>query len=85
MAQTAGIPARTLERVKVTVGVKSDAVSTGGKIEWWWRDPKADRAAFDEIADIERTLMGSLARQRADRAGHHTRPRPTMMTPRRGE
>lgn len=43
-ALTAGIPNRTLERVKATIGVKSDAVSIGGRIEWWWRDPEGDRA-----------------------------------------
>ena len=41
-ARAAGIPDRTLKRVKATVGVKSDAVNTDGKIEWWWRDPKAE-------------------------------------------
>lgn len=70
-ARAAGIPNRTLERVKVTVGVKSDAVKTDGKIEWWWHDPKVERsarqAAFDEIAEIERTLMSGLARQREAR------------------
>jgi hypothetical protein len=40
-AAAAGIPARTLERVKAAIGVRSDAIRTDGRIEWWWRDPHA--------------------------------------------
>lgn len=43
-ANAAGIARRTLDRVKSTVGIHSDAVSVDGKIEWWWRDPKGDQA-----------------------------------------
>ncbi len=43
-AATAGIPSRTLERVKAVVGVKSEAVARAGRVEWWWRDPVADNA-----------------------------------------
>jgi hypothetical protein len=43
-ALAAGIPHRTLERVKASMGVKSDAVKCRGQVEWWWRDPEGDRA-----------------------------------------
>jgi hypothetical protein len=77
-ARAAGIPERTLKRVKATVGVQSNAVKSDGKLEWWWRDPKAERASRDEIAEIERTLMGSLERRRAARAEP---PRPLAPKP----
>jgi hypothetical protein len=80
-ARAAGIPSRTLERVKTTVGVKSNAVSNGGRIEWWWSDPKADCAVFDEIAEIERTLMAGLARQRAARKEAPKPPAPKPKPP----
>src|SRR5207253_1129843 len=43
-ARAAGIPDRTLRRVKATLGVVSEAAKHDGKVEWWWRDPSADRA-----------------------------------------
>jgi hypothetical protein len=43
-AKAAGIPERTLERVKALVGVTSEARHTAGKREWWWSDPAAERA-----------------------------------------
>ena len=63
-AHAAGIPSRTLERVKAKAGVESDAVNTDGKIEWWWYDPKADGES--EIAALGR-LMTDSARRRAER------------------
>lgn len=47
-ASAAGIPQRTLERAKQMAAIKSEAVRTDGKIEWWWRDPAAPRAARRE-------------------------------------
>jgi hypothetical protein len=68
-ARAAGIPDRTLRRVKATVGVVSAATSHEGKIEWWWHDPKADaaeraatRATIAEINAIGQTLMASRPR-----------------------
>ena len=43
-ARAAGIPERTLTRVKATLGVRSDAANENGKVAWWWRDPKAEHA-----------------------------------------
>lgn len=80
-ARIVGIPDRTLDRVKVTVGVKSNAVKTDGKIEWWWSDPKADRAAHEEIKGIERTLMAGLARQRAAQKDAPKPPAPKPKPP----
>lgn len=67
-AHAAGIPDRTLDRVKKTVGVKSEAVNTDGKIEWWWYDPKAEAEgeSASEIAALGRLMMDS-ARRRAER------------------
>jgi hypothetical protein len=42
-AQAAGIPHRTLDRVKATAGVASEARHVAGKTEWWWSDPAAER------------------------------------------
>jgi hypothetical protein len=75
-ARAAGIPERTLNRVKVTVGVRSDAIKTDGKIEWWWRDPKADAAVHKEIKEIERTLMAGLALERAEQKAAARPPAP---------
>jgi hypothetical protein len=65
-ARAAGIPERMLYRVKAKAGVKSDAVSHGGKIEWWWHDPKTDEAeraseaaVGAELEAIGQTLLGS--------------------------
>jgi hypothetical protein len=43
-ARLAGIPDRTLERVKVMLGVASETRHVAGKTEWWWSDPAAERA-----------------------------------------
>jgi hypothetical protein len=43
-ARAAGIPDRTLDRVKAATGVVSEAKTCAGKIEWWWSDPAGDRA-----------------------------------------
>jgi hypothetical protein len=43
-AEVAGVPLRTLERVKAAVGVVSEAKKHAGKVEWWWSDPAGDRA-----------------------------------------
>jgi hypothetical protein len=56
-ARAAGIPERTLRRVKKTVGVVSAATSQEGKVEWWWRDPAADRAR--EAAGREEVRMAA--------------------------
>ena len=48
-ARAAGIPNRTLDRVKATVGAVSEAENHGGKVEWGWRDPKADAAEWAEL------------------------------------
>jgi len=47
-ASRTGIPLRTLERAKLALRVKSEAVNKDGKVEWWWRDPAAPRAAGRE-------------------------------------
>lgn len=62
-ARAAGIPDRTLARVKVTAGVKSDAIKEGEKIEWWWRDPKAPHARphREEGAELDRKLAAARA------------------------
>ncbi len=66
-ARTAGIPLRTLNRVKVAVGVVSEAVKCDGKLEWWWRDPRADRAraaaARAELSAAAAQLLGRSRRR----------------------
>lgn len=60
-ARTAGIPERTLYRVKVTAGIRSNAVHCDGKTEWWWYDPVADREAEEakraEIEHLAKVLL----------------------------
>jgi hypothetical protein len=62
-ARAAGIPNRTLDRVKATIGAVSEAVNRDGKVEWWWRDPSADRARDTaeqaELREATRLLMHS--------------------------
>ena len=67
-AGAAGIPARTLSRVKATVGVVSKATSHEGKVEWWWRDPAAERAREAAAMAELRAATALLTRPRA-RAG----------------
>ena len=67
-ARAAGIPERTLRRVKGTVGVLSAATSHEGKVEWWWRDPAADRAREAAVRAELRAATARLTRPRA-RAG----------------
>ena len=38
-ADAAGIAWRTLERVKESLGFRSEAVHRDGRTEWWWHDP----------------------------------------------
>lgn len=73
-ARTAGIPERTLNRVKAMIDVRSDAVKTGDKIEWWWRDPEAERArravqrAATEPGSTARNVYALDRLERLDRA-----------------
>lgn len=69
-ARAAGIPERTLRRVKATVGVLSAATSHEGKVEWWWRDPAADRAREAAVRVELRAATARLTRPRA-RTGRH--------------
>ena len=64
-ARAAGIPERTLRRVKATVGVVSAATSHEGKIEWWWHDPAAERAREAVAREELRTATALLTRPRA--------------------
>ena len=72
-ARAAGIPDRTLDRVKAAVGVRSEAVKENGKVEWWWRDPKAESAhrkdatlkLIDTLAELDRELAAAIAERRA--------------------
>ena len=64
-ARAAGIPERTLTRVKATAGVESRARKRDGRIEWWWRDPEADRAR--RRAEID--SLDDQRRQRLQRTG----------------
>ena len=61
-AQAIGIPARTLDRVKAAVGVKSDAFKQGEKVEWWWRDPKVRPVCPPgaTLPDLDLTPLGPL-------------------------
>ena len=47
-AAAAGFAWRTVERVKGSLGVKSEAKHKGGRTEWWWSDPVAEREAEHE-------------------------------------
>lgn len=51
-AAAAGIPDRTLARVKAKAGVESDAVRRQGKVEWWWRDPHAPVAGPGQLPPL---------------------------------
>ena len=64
-ARAAGIPERTLRRVKATVGVASEAASHEGKIEWWWHDPAVERAREAAAWEELRTAEALLTRPRA--------------------
>jgi hypothetical protein len=72
-ARVAGIPDRTLRRAKATLGVRSEATSCDGKVEWWWRDPSADRArraaGLAEVRAAAALLNRGPAAARARRAG----------------
>lgn len=63
--RAAGIPERTLRRVKATVGVVSAATSHEGKIEWWWHDPAAERAREAVAREELRTATALLTRPQA--------------------
>ena len=52
-AAVAGIAWRTLERVKESLGVRSEAVRQGKRTEWVWRDPAAEASAFGELPPLE--------------------------------
>jgi hypothetical protein len=58
-ALAAGIAERTLNRVKATVGIKSEQKKRDGVTEWWWRDPAARGRSedldgpFGELPEIE--------------------------------
>ncbi len=88
-ARAAGIPERTLTRVKATVGVRSDAVKENGKVEWWWRDPKAECAhrkdatakLLDTLAELDRELAATIAERRAELAGVRKVPAPKPAAP----
>jgi hypothetical protein len=65
-ARAAGIPERTLHRAKAKLGVRSVAVKKDGKVEWWWRDPEAARAAARKEKDsLDRALKLLSASRRA--------------------
>ena len=55
-AAAAGIPLRTLMRVKATAGVESRAERKKGVTEWWWYDAERERekecAALREAMDL---------------------------------
>jgi hypothetical protein len=60
-AAAAGIPTRTLTRIKVLAGVESRAVRKKGVTEWWWYDAErqrekereALREAIGDLPDLE--------------------------------
>ena len=56
-ALAAGIPLRTLERVKATAGVESRAERKKGVTEWWWYDAERQR---QKERDALREAMGDL-------------------------
>jgi hypothetical protein len=82
-AHAAGIPERTLYRVKATVGVRSNAVKCDGKLEWWWYDPVADREAAKEKRAELNHLANLLLRKRAPApAPAPAQPKPKVPPPR---
>ena len=72
-ARAAGIPARTLARAKAAVGVKSEARGREGKLEWWWRDPAAEREREAAARAELREATALLLRPRS-RPGPHDDP-----------
>ena len=69
-AHASGIPDRTLNRVKAAVGVRSEARNCGGKVEWWWSDPAAERArsaaSRAELRAAEELLFRPRPRRREE-------------------